>query len=241
MRRLLVVLRHRAVLVVVIVVAALGAAYLGSPRTSVYQSEAILYVGQHDNNLQPATEAAQAVLAQTFSQIVGTQTVVAAAISDYHIPRQTAQVVQSTTAVAPPGTNLIRLTVADHDPVVAQSLANGIATVFAADAQTLAPLTSSATGQSAGSAPVTIAQKATLPLTPLATRVGRNVALGGVAGLLIAVVLVLLVDFLGLPARTPRQLEDQLEMPVIGIVPLQASVAQGAGGRGVPLLAGENG
>jgi len=237
-RRLLVVLRRRVLLVSIIVLAGLGAAYLGTSRAAVYESDTSLFVGQGATNLQPATQVAQAVLAQTFVLIVPTQAVIGDAIAAAHVPRQAAEVVRATKASAPAGTNLIKITVRDPDPVVAQTLANSIAVVFIADARSLAPLTAAATGLSPDKAPASIAQKASLPAAPLASGLGRNVALGGLTSLLVGIAVVLLLDFLGLSARTPRQLESQMELPVIGIVPLQPRVASAAGGTGadLPLL-----
>jgi capsular polysaccharide biosynthesis protein len=239
LRRLLVVLRRRILILAVTVVAGLVAAYLGSSRAAVYQTRSTLYVGQSATDLKPTTEYAQAVLAATFVQIVPTPTIVGQAIAEAHISRKVTDVVKATKASVAPGSNLIRITVQDRDPVMAKDLADSIATVFVADSRTLAPLTASATGLSPNKAPASIAQAATVPSAPLDTGLHRNLALGGVAGLLLGIALVLLLDFLGLSARTPRELEAQTGMPLIGVVPLQPQLQQ-AGPRGPSGRPGDN-
>ncbi len=244
LRRLLVVLRRRTLLVAVIVVAGLAAAYLGTSRATVYQAQSSIYVGQSATNLNPTTEYAEAVLAQTFVLIVPTPTVINQAISAASIKRQESQVAKATRARAAPGTNLIKITVQDSDPAVAKSLADSIANAFVADARSLAPLTAASTGLSADKAPASVAQFATVPTIPLSTGLGRNVTLGGLAGIVVGIALVMLLDFFGLSARTPRQLEDQMDLPVIGVVPLHPGIAEATmrkdGDRSIPLLLGEN-
>lgn len=240
LRRLLVILRRRLVLLVVIVVAGAAAAYLGSSRASVYQAQATVYVGEASTNLNPTTQLGQAFLADTLAGLIPTPTVVQGAIDSTKAPRKAAAVVKATKATVNPGTNLIHITVQDRDPAVARSLANGIAQTFVAGTSTLVPL-SNAAGAATKKAPASIAQTATLPVAPLATGLHRNVALGALAALLIGIVVILLIDFVGLSARTPKQLETQLDLAVIGVVPLQPQIEQaGPAQQGNILLVGDD-
>lgn len=236
LRRIVVIVRRRLLLLVVMAIVGLVAAYLGSSRASIYQAQTTVLVGATPSSVDPSTEYGQALLATSLAQIVPSPTVVADAIAATKVSRKQTEVASSTTATVLPGSNLIKITVSDRDPVVAESLANGLAHVFVSGALQLLPVV----GGSADSPPARVAEAATLPSSPLATNLRRNMVLGGLAGLLIGVAVVLLVDFLGLAARTPGQLEAELDLPVIGIVPFQPRLAQAGfgpqGGRVMLLM-----
>lgn len=224
LRRLLVIVRRRLLLLTVIVVAGLAAAFLGTSRTPVYQATSTIYVGPGSTTLVPSAQAAQAVLAGTFAPIVSTPAVVGAAVASAHVTRSVDAVTKSTTAIVAPGTNLIRVTVHDRDPVVAKSLADAVASAFVDDTKTFAPLIGS-NGQPSEIAPTSVAQLAGLPGSPLTKHLARNMILGALAALLVGIAVILLLDYAGLSARTPRQMEEQLGLAVIGVVPRQPEIA----------------
>lgn len=74
-------------------------------------------------------------------------------------------------------------------------------------------------------APTTIAQPASVPAAPLHTNTRRNVGLGGLAGLVVGAAVILLVDYLGLHARSARELESDFGLPVLGVIPRQPHAA----------------
>jgi receptor protein-tyrosine kinase len=244
LRRLLVIARRRLVLVAVLVLAGMAAAYLGSSRTSTYAAQTTIYIGEPSTSLNPSLQYGQAVLAATLTSTIPTPSVVGRAVTDLHVARQVNAVVKETTATVQPGTNLIRVTVRDQDPVVAQQLANTVSTVFVAQTTTLLPVIA-ASGGPRNQPIASIAQQAVVPSAPLATNRNRNIALGGLIGLLVGVALVLVLDFVGLSARPPQQLEDLMGMSLIGVVPLQpqiertGTVAPGTRPEDVLLLRGE--
>lgn len=217
LRRLVVILRRRLPLLVVIVLAGIVASYLGSARASVYQAQATIFVGATGTKPDPNTQVGDALLAATLSTIAVSPTVVQTALTKSDLKRNVAQVVKAAKAAEVPGTNLIRITVQDSDPAAAKTLANNITTVFVAAAKILTPLADN-------KPPASIAQLATVPAAPVATSRNRNVALGGLAALGIGLAVILLLDLLGLSARTAKQLETQTGIPVIGVVPRQRQI-----------------
>lgn len=222
LRRLLVILRRRLVLLVVLIVAGVVAAYLGSARTSVFQAQSTLYVTAPSTSDSATAQYGNDVLASSLAPLVAAPSVIQRTIMQSHLPRQVASVVKASQATVVAGSSVIRVTVQDRDPVVAQTLANGVATVFVMDAKSLPPIVIGA-GPS-DQTPVSVAQRAVVPGSPLGNNLHRDMGLGGLVGLLVGLAVILVVDFLGLSARTPRQLEDQMGMPVIGVVPFQAQV-----------------
>lgn len=245
LRRLLVIARRRLALLVVLIVAGLTAAYLGSSRTSIYAADTTIYIGQPASSLNPTSQYGQAILAATLAPTITTPSVISKAVAALRAPRTVTEVTKMTTATVMPGSNLIRVGVHDRDPVVAQQLADSVANVFVAQATALLPLIGAAGGPK-NQAVASIAQPAVVPSSPLATNRSRDIALGGLTGLLTGVGLILILDYLGLAARPPRQLEELMEMPLIGVVPRQPQIERaGALGPGtrpedVVLLGGDD-
>ncbi|HUE59398.1 MAG TPA: hypothetical protein VMO88_07425, partial [Acidimicrobiales bacterium] len=115
---------------------------------------------------------------------------------------------------------LIHVSVTDSDPVVARDLTNGMSQAFAAEVLKIDPVTSGLNGRSGSpTSPVSITQEAVLPTAPLSNGLGRNLILSGIFGFLVAVGVVLVLDYLDLSVRTPEDLERRAGLPVLGIIP----------------------
>ena len=77
---------------------------------------------------------------------------------------------------------------------------------------------------------LSLVEPANLPDRPFSPNRPLLVAAGAAAGLLLGLVLALAIEFVNRPVRSPRQLE-QLDIPVIGLVPLLKSKPQARTGR----------
>lgn len=225
LRRLWRLVWHRKFLVVAVIVAALFAGYGITPRQSLYRASTTLFVGAAENtsggvfsnDLLLGSEQ----LAITFASMVPTLSLAQVAVQSTGIARTPQKVVDETTSSVVASTSLIKVNVTDTDPVVAQRLANGIGNAFVAQMLRLDPITSIVTGQTASPfSPVSISQAASLPRAPLASGLKRNLILSGLFGLLFAVALILVLDYLDLSVRTPEDLEKRAGLPVLGIIPL---------------------
>jgi len=77
---------------------------------------------------------------------------------------------------------------------------------------------------------LSLVEPANLPDRPFSPNRPLLIAAGAAAGLLLGLVLALAIEFVNRPVRSPRQLE-QLDIPVIGLVPLLKSKPQARTGR----------
>jgi capsular polysaccharide biosynthesis protein len=119
-----------------------------------------------------------------------------------------------------PGTNLIQVLVTDSDPHVAQRLADSLADTFTAQLQNYEP------GKPAGPGtlpqlPAYVFERASLPTSKLPTGLQRDMIIGGLLGLVLSVGVVLLLDYLDITAKRAEDLERRIDLPVIGVIPLQ--------------------
>jgi capsular polysaccharide biosynthesis protein len=218
LRRYVRLLRQRILLVVLAVMLGVGAGYLATNRTPRYQAVASIYVGSRQfSGVAGSTDASAAMdrVVQTFAALIRTQPVATAAIQLSHAPRTPDQVVSATIALAVPNTNYIVVAVSDRDPVVAQSLANGLAAGFVSQVQSLEPGTAGP-----GTSPVTsVFQQAGRPTLGRATSTKRNLALGGLAGLAAGVALVALLNYVDITVKRPEDVEASIGTLVIGTIP----------------------
>jgi capsular polysaccharide biosynthesis protein len=226
LRRLFQILRHRALLIVAMVVAALAAGYAVTPQGAVYKATSTLFVGvaqpQSALYFNASLQTAQADLAYSFAPMISEPTVVEGASVAAGLPRSAGQLSAEAKSVVGVGTNLIYLTVTDPDPVVAQQAANAISQQFVKQIEKIQPVAAgSVSGTNGGPvvSPVSVFQPALLPVLPVPNKLRSNLILSGVFGFVIAVGLVMLLDYLDLSVRSPEDLEKRAGLPVLGVIP----------------------
>jgi capsular polysaccharide biosynthesis protein len=225
LRRLWSLVWSRKPLIGIMLAAALLAGWGATPKTSRYQATAVLFVGisQFDpsNAFSNNQQAGLQLAASTFAAIATEFDVVQSALASTGIARTPDQVVHETKASPVPATTLIHISVTDKDPVVAQTLANGVSNAFVAEMKRIYPIDEDTLGHPIpATSPVSVTQSAQLPTKPVSNGLGRILTLSGVFGLLAGIALILLLDYLDLSVRTPEDLERKIGLPILGVIPL---------------------
>jgi len=224
LRRYLAILRRHVVLIVVVAIAAVGLGYITTPRTHYYDATSTLFAEQKSIATDPTTGqvetdpiVAAQLLALTYTQMILTQRTAALALQITGIDRTPKQLVASTVSAPVPGTTLLTITVKDRDPGTAAALANGLATAFVTEIRALQTSTTDVAPN-----PAEVFEAATVPTVPLKTAVKRNMELFGVFGLIIGMGLAILLDYVDVTVRGGGDAQRLLELPVLGVVPIQA-------------------
>jgi capsular polysaccharide biosynthesis protein len=155
------------------------------------------------------------------------------ALEKDHLDRQAGAVAANTVATVDPGTDLIDVTVSDADPSDAKTLANGVATAFVSQ---ITHYQSSGTtgGTQLGSVPnepAYVFQEAT-SASVAPNGVVRKTLIGALFGLIIAILLTFLLDYLDLTIKSPEELEERLGLQVLGVVPLFGTLQLGSRSTG---------
>jgi capsular polysaccharide biosynthesis protein len=232
LRHLLHLIRQRLLLIVVLVVVALAAGYAVTPKQAVYETDTILFVGvpiqQQSGLFNTVVQAGQQLEAASLAALVPEPSIAEAAIQTAGVNRSAGQVIGETKASVISGTNLIRLTVKDTDPVTAQRLANAMSDQLVIKAKKVNPVSTTLNGTGPTVSPITVSEYAFFPEVPISDGLTRNMTLAGIFGLVVAISLVLLLDYLDVSVRSPDDLERQVGLPVLGVIPLLAG-AQDSG------------
>jgi capsular polysaccharide biosynthesis protein len=221
LRRYLKLIRRRLLLVVITAIVGAAVGYVTTSQAAIYRATATIYVGQsklQDNaaDLYGVTGFDQIV--STFAQMIPSEVIAQDAILATDIDRSAGAVAAATTATVVTNTNLIDVSVEDGDPVVAERLTNAVAAAFATQVAHYDPTPTAGT---LPSEPAYVFQDAGLPTVPLSDHLAKKVALGGVVGLILAILGVLLLDYLDVSVKGPEDLERRVDLPVLAIIPLQ--------------------
>ncbi|EOU1940298.1 polysaccharide biosynthesis tyrosine autokinase, partial [Clostridium perfringens] len=105
---------------------------------------------------------------------------------------------------------VMNITVKNTDPKVAREIANEVPIVFGDELEKIAKVNG-----------VQVIDEALLPTRPISPNKFRNLALGGIIGLAIAIFVVLLLDYFDNKVKTPEELENTLDTPLLGVVPFE--------------------
>lgn len=222
LRRYLGILRRRIVLIVASVVVALIVGWLSTSQTAFYSAKATIYLGPRAFTFQNGLQDIQSIqttqgIIFTYARMITSPTIVAKAVAATGAARDVVTALAETSASVEPGTQLLDVTVSDPNPAVAQVLSNGIADAFVHELDSLVPPTSPG---SVPQIPGFVFQPASLPSAALSTGLTKSLVLAGLLGLVAAIGLAFVLEYLDITVKNPADAEHQLEMPVLGIIPL---------------------
>ena len=220
LRRYFNLIRQRLALVIVAVIAGAAVGFITTSRTAVYTATSTIYVGSPNLSVNQALLYAQAGLNEvvaTFAQMIPSPVIAQKAISKTRVQRYPGEVAASTTTFVVPGTNLIDVSVSDSNERDAIRLTNGVSNAFVAQIVHFEPTGKTAQGV-VPNEPAYVFQEATAA-SKNSTGVTKKAVLGTLFGFVIAVLLVLILDYLDVTIKSPEELERRVGLPVLGIVP----------------------
>ena len=225
LRRYLSILRRRVWLVAILLIVGAILGDLLTPQLPVYAATATIYIGPSDFNLTPAAAssegAQQAVvnaLVPTYSKMLASEPVAAAALKQISLQRSPASVLADTQVSVETNTPLLQVTEVDSSPLVAEELANAIANAFTSKIKTLQAQPGQGT---VPAAPAYIFQPATVPSNPVPPKTVANVIRGALAGLVVGIGLASLLEYLDVTIKGPADAERRLELSVLAVIPLR--------------------
>ena len=189
-------------------VAGLAGFYVASRLPETYESSVQLLVGPI--NTDAATVGASAKLIQTDAVLATTEPVLADVVREAAVNMSPGELASSTRVSANVDSRVLTIRVQARDPQLAADLANGIARV-------LKERTSAGIVRPEGQ--LLVIQDAAADLYPVAPQVSLIVLLATAAGILAALVLVLMIEYLSRTVSNREELARLAGAPVLGSVP----------------------
>lgn len=176
-----------------------------------YTSTTRIYVvnqATDNNNLSAQDLQAGTYLVNDYKEIITSNDVLSEVIKDEKLNLSEAELSKMVSVNIPTDTRLISISVKAKTGQDAQVLANKVREVASKKIKNVTKVDD-----------VTTLGEAKLPSSPSSPNIKRNVLLGAILGGFVAIVAVLVREVLDDRIRRPEDVEDVLEMTLLGIVP----------------------
>ena len=176
-----------------------------------YTSTTRIYVvnqATDNKNLSAQDLQAGTYLVNDYKEIITSNDVLSEVIKDEKLNLSEAELSKMVSVNIPTDTRLISISVKAKTGQDAQVLANKVREVASKKNKTVTKVED-----------VTTLEEAKLPSSPSSPNIKRNVLLGAILGGSVAIVAVLVREVLDDRIRRPEDVEDVLEMTLLGIVP----------------------
>lgn len=189
-------------------VAGLAGYYISSRIPPTYESSVQLLVGPI--NTDATTVGASAKLIQTYAQVITTPTILDPTIKALSLSMSSGQLASSTRVTANVDSRILAIRVQNGSAQLAADLANEMATQ-------LVEFTNAGVSRPEGT--LVVVQFAEVVPAPVAPQISLIVLLATLAGIIAAIILVLLIEYFGRSIRNREELARLTEAPVLGSVP----------------------
>ena len=177
-----------------------------------YETSTKVFIGKEESNQEGYnTNDIQMYqkLLQTYAETIKTNEVVQAAINSTNNTDLTVPAVKGALTVTPVSdTQILQIKYQNKNPEVAKEVLESITNEFVILAKELVP-----------NGNVRIIEAVQLPENPVAPNKKMNVAIAFLLGLMVSVGLVFLIEYLDNTFKSKEELERELDIPVVGIIP----------------------
>lgn len=220
------ILRKNWLIIVVATLVGIGiAAVFSLTRTPQYETQSTVFVSSQSGStiqeLQQGNTFTQERVA-TYTNLVSTPIVMNPVIAELDLGITAAELDAQVEASSTLNTTLITITVSDPDPILAADIANALAASLTSAVEEIE------TPNDSDTSPVrlTRVKDALPPLTPSSPNAPLNLALGALVGLALGVGAAVLRSVLDTRIRSPRDVEQVTDRPMIGAIPFDPKVKE---------------
>ncbi|MCR3921084.1 MAG: Wzz/FepE/Etk N-terminal domain-containing protein [Firmicutes bacterium] len=176
----------------------------------VYQANTTLLVGKPAEGSQVVIQDIQLnrQLVSTYEQIAKSNLVTNEVIKELNLSLSATDLKSKITVSQVADTEIISVIVKDDMPGRAALIANGVASAFIAKIDTIMNVSN-----------VSIIDPAITSMVPIAPRPALNIAIAATLGIMLGIFVAFALEYLDNTIKTPKDVEQYLELPLLGIVP----------------------
>lgn len=203
--------RKFLILLVALIGATIGLLISVFVITPEYKSTTRLYVvnqSSGNENLTVQDIQAGGYLVNDYKEIIGSQDVLSQVIEREGLTISPSELAGKMSVDIPTETRVISINVMDENATKASDLANALREVASEKIKEVTNVQDVTT--------IEAAKPAKSPATP---NTKRNLLLGFAVGLMLSIIAILLIEVLDDRVKSPEDIEDQLKMTLLGIVP----------------------
>lgn len=176
----------------------------------VYTSSTMLYIMNKTTTLTSLTDLQLgSQLTKDYKVMITSRPVTGKVIENLDLNLEHEELLQKLNVQNPQDTRIITISVNDHDPYMAKSIADEMATVAA---RRMAEIMDTV--------PPSIVEEGHVPTKQTSPNLAKNAFIGGLLGLFLATMIVLTLYILNDSIKTPEDVEKYLGLNVLGTIPV---------------------
>ena len=176
-----------------------------------YETSTKVFIGKEESNLEGYNSndiQMYQKLLQTYAETIKTNEVVQAAINNTDADLTVSEVKGALTVTPVSDTQILQIKYQNNDPELAKEILENITNEFVVLAKELVP-----------NGNVRVIEAVQLPEDPVAPNKKMNIAIAFLLGLMVSVGLVFLLEYLDNTFKNKENLERELDIPVLGVIP----------------------
>lgn len=204
--------RKLIIALVAIVTGAIAFAYSSFIVKPEYTSTTRIYVvnrNQGDKTgLTNQDLQAGSYLVKDYREIILSQDVLEKVVTDLKLNMSTKGLASKIQVTVPVDTRIVSISVKDKQPEEASRIANSLREIAAQKIISVTRVSD-----------VTTLEEARPATSPSSPNIRRNTLIGFLGGLGVVVVVVLLVELLDVRVKRPEDIEDVMQIPLLGVIP----------------------
>lgn len=148
-------------------------------------------------------------LIKTYSELIKTKDLVNKAINNSEYDLSVNSVLNGITVNTLTGTQILQISYQSKSPSIAKNMLESITNEFITKAEELVP-----------NGNVKILESVELPKNPVAPNKTMNIAIAFILGMMVGFGIVFLLEYLDNTYKNKEQLEKDLDIPVLGVIPM---------------------
>ena len=148
-------------------------------------------------------------LIKTYSELIKTKDLVNKAINNSQYDLSVNSVLNGITVNTLTGTQILQISYQSKSPSIAKNILESITNEFITKAEELVP-----------NGNVKILESVELPKNPVAPNKTMNIAIAFILGMMVGFGIVFLLEYLDNTYKNKEQLEKDLDIPVLGVIPM---------------------
>ena len=204
--------RKLIIALVAIVTGAIAFAYSSFIIKPEYTSTTRIYVVNRNQGDKPGLTnqdlQAGSYLVKDYREIILSQDVLEKVVTDLKLNMSTKGLASKIQVTVPVDTRIVSISVKDKQPEEASRIANSLREVAAQKIINVTRVSD-----------VTTLEEARPATSPSSPNIRRNTLIAFLGGLGVVVVVVLLVELLDVRVKRPEDIEDVMQIPLLGVIP----------------------
>ena len=204
--------RKLIIALVAIVTGALAFAYSSFIVKPEYTSTTRIYVVNRNQGDKPGLTnqdlQAGSYLVKDYREIILSQDVLEKVVTDLQLDMPAKNLASKIQVTVPVDTRIVSISVKDKQPEEASRIANSLREIAAQKIISVTRVSD-----------VTTLEEARPATSPSSPNIRRNTLIGFLGGLGVVVVVVLLVELLDVRVKRPEDIEDVMQIPLLGVIP----------------------